>query len=742
MTDSPTSSPQQPKMDSGQDDEIDLLALFGTLWDGRWLIISVTLAFAVLGVAYALLKTPIYQANALIQVEDKQGGLPGMENLSGLLESPSNAETEIQLIKSRRVLGKVVDNLNLDIVITPNYFPVVGEAIARRFNGGPGEVAEPLWDAEYAWGGEKLTITRMEVPGKTGNFFLRATESGWQLLNEERKPLLEGKVNEPADNGRYALMVTELVAKPGTLFNVTKRSSYSATNGLQGGISAGEKGRGSGIIALTYQHPNPGMAERILDEVSRNYVRQNIERSSAEAAQSLEFLRSQLPQVKKDLEAAERRLNEYQVTAVTIDITAESSSLLQQIVELETRISELEIQRAEIEQRFQPTHPRYKAWASQMAELKQRRAELDRKIGTLPETQQELVRLRRDVEVGNEIYLQMLSNIQQLDIARAGTVGNVRVVDEAAANTAAPVKPKRALIVMVALLLGGTVGVGMVLLRSAFNRGVENPEDIEKIGLPVYASIPLSDTQAELVKPKSRAQLRGKERASGLLAVVNPADLAIESLRSLRTSLHFGMMDAKNNVLMISGPSPGVGKTFVSVNLAAVMAMGNQKVLLIDGDLRRGFSHDVFRVRNENGLSDLLSGKASAKEVVWPSGVEGLDFVSRGTTPPNPSELLMSKRFDEFLAGFSEKYDLVIIDTPPVLAVTDAAIVGKHAGTTMLVARFGINPVKEIELTKRRFEQNGIQVKGAIFNGIEKKASNYSYGSYGYYNYEYKSDQT
>ncbi|WP_417539793.1 polysaccharide biosynthesis tyrosine autokinase, partial [Marinobacter sp.] len=403
----------------------------------------------------------------------------------------------------------------------------------------------------------------------------------------------------------------------------------------------------------------------------------------------------------------------------------------------ETQISQLEFQRAEIEQRFQPTHPRYKAWASQMAELKGRRAELDSRIGRLPETQQELVRLRRDVEVGNKIYLQMLSNIQQLDIARAGTVGNVRVVDDAVVNVQEPVKPKRALIAAVALLLGGMIGTGIVLVKAMINRGIENPEDIEKLGLPVYATVPLSDTQEDMAK-KNRGR---KEHTSGLLAVVNPADLAVESLRSLRTSLHFGMMDAPNNILMISGPSPGIGKTFVSVNLAAVMAMANQRVLLIDADMRRGFSHDVFKVSNQKGLSDVLAGKASVEEATEHSGVEGLDFISRGTVPPNPSELLMSKRFDEFLKQASENYDLVIVDTPPILAVTDPAIVGKHAGTTMLVARFGANPAKELELTKRRFEQNGIEVKGVVFNAVEKKASNYGYGGYGYYNYAYKSSK-
>ncbi|WP_417522395.1 polysaccharide biosynthesis tyrosine autokinase, partial [Marinobacter sp.] len=588
----------------------------------------------------------------------------------------------------------------------------------------------------YAWGGEQLTITRMDVPSGAGNFTLIAGTNGhWQLFDENDELVLEGQANNPADANGYGLMVTEQNARPGTRFNVTKRSQYAATMDLQGGVSASEKGKGSGIIELAYEHTNPALAEKVLAEVGQNYVRQNVERASAEAAQSLEFLRRSLPEVKRELEVAEQKLNQYQVQEETIDISAEGSAVLEQIVNLETQISQLEFQRAEIEQRFQPTHPRYKAWASQMAELKGRRAELDSRIGRLPETQQELVRLRRDVEVGNKIYLQMLSNIQQLDIARAGTVGNVRVVDDAVVNTQAPVKPKRALIAAVALLLGGMIGTGIVLVRAMINRGVENPEEIEKLGLPVYATVPLSDTQIEMAKKK-----RGRtEHTSGLLAVVNPADLAVESLRSLRTSLHFGMMDAPNNILMISGPSPGIGKTFVSVNLAAVMAMANQRVLLIDADMRRGFSHDVFKVSNQKGLSDVLAGKATVEEATEHSGVEGLDFISRGTVPPNPSELLMSKRFDEFVKQASENYDLVIVDTPPILAVTDPAIVGKHAGTTMLVARFGANPAKELELTKRRFEQNGIEVKGVIFNAVEKKASNYGYGGYGYYNYAYKS---
>lgn len=719
------------------DDDIDLLALVGTLWDSRWLIIAFTVVFAAVGVAYAPLATPIYRASSLVQVEEKQGGLPGMDDISSLLGTASTAVTEIELIKSRSVLGKVVDDLRLDIEIEPSYFPIVGKAIARRFVGPQGELAERGLGASYAWGGEQLAISRMEVPERAQGkgMLLEATEDGWRLYNSQDEAVLEGQLNQPREEGGYALMVTSLIAHPGTTFKVTKHRRYSAIIALQEQLGASEKGKDSGIIGLSLEHEDHRLASHILDEIGQNYVRKNVERNSAEAAQSLAFLRTQLPEVKTDLEAAEAKMNSYQVTAETIDITAEAEALLEQIVELEKRISELEIQRAEIEQRFRPTHPRYRAWASQMTELKERRTELDRRIGRLPATQQELVRLRRDVEVGNEIYLQMLANVQQLNIVRAGTVGNVRVVDEAAVNVEEPVKPKKALIAITATLLGGFIAVAVVLLRAAVNRGVENPEDIEAIGLPVYASIPLSKSQQKF---GSKGTVAPYQDGSRLLAVGNPADLAVEALRSLRTSLHFGMMDAKNNILMISGPSPNVGKTFASTNLAAVMAQAGQKVLLIDADMRKGTSHQTFRLANHEGLSDLLAGKATLQEIVHRTEAEGLSFLSRGTVPPNPSELLMSKRFEELLQQVSNDYDLIIVDTPPILAVTDAAIVGKHAGTTMLVARFGLNPAKEIELTKRRFEQNGIEVRGVVFNAVAKKASPYGYGHYGY---EYASSQ-
>jgi tyrosine-protein kinase Etk/Wzc len=417
--------------------------------------------------------------------------------------------------------------------------------------------------------------------------------------------------------------------------------------------------------------------------------------------------------------------------------------VLEQIVKLETKIQELDLKRLDMSRMFKRNHPTYQGLVQQIAAVQEQRDNLTEKVSDLPKRQQKLLGLMRDVEVGNEIYMQLLGKVQELDIVRAGTVGNVRIIDIAEVNTTKPVKPKKALIVVMATMLGGMLAVAIVLIQKALHRGVEDPSEIEAIGLPVYASVPFSEHQDKLFgtfKGLSKNKKSKADKNKNVLAVDNPADLSIEALRSLRTSLHFAMMEAKNNIIAISGPSPDVGKSFISANLGAVLAQSGQKVLVIDADMRKGYIQKQFGLEWDNGLSDYLSGQQTLTQITKATNVDGLNVITRGQVPPNPSELLMHENFSKLIAEIKTQYDVIIIDTPPILAVTDPAIVGRHSGTTLLVTRFGQNAIKEIDYTRQRFEQNGIDVKGVVFNGVVKKAGN-AYGNYGYYNYEYKSDK-
>ncbi|WP_247269281.1 MULTISPECIES: polysaccharide biosynthesis tyrosine autokinase [Pseudomonas] len=728
-------------------DSIDLLGIFGSLIDQKWLIGAFTGAFMAAGVAYAVLATPVYLANALVQVEPKKNDMLGFSDLSSMLGGQSPSVTEIGIIKSRAVIGKTVDDLRLDIDVTPNTFPVVGGFLARRYRGETEfSVAPPRFGfTSYAWGGERLEFARLNLPkellGKKLTL-VAGEQQHFQLLDDNDNLLVEGVAGEAFAQDGVEGLIERLQANPGTRFEVVRNPRIVTIQGYQDALDISEQGKESGIIRLALASADAAEAVKILNKIAALYVDQNVRRTSAEAAQSLAFLQSQLPQVKRDLAKASDALNAYQTHGKTVNISLETQSVLGQSVALETRISELKMQQAEMDRKFTKQHPAYRALMSQIGELTQQQKSLEGKVGDLPATQQELLNLTRDVEVASQIYTQLLNKSQELDIVRAGAVGNVRLIDPADVDLSSPVKPKKALIVLIATFLGAFVGVALVLLRKSLSKGLEGPEAIEQLGLPVYASIPYSALQRDEDTKKGRAKITA-ETPAYLLALRNPTDLSIESIRSLRTCLHFAALDSTNNRIMISGPSPQVGKTFVSSNLAAVMAQSGQRVLLIDADMRKGHLHKTLNVPIANGLSDLLVKRCSIEQAVNTVEIDNLHFISRGQVPPNPSELLMHANFRDLLAELSERYDVVIIDTPPLLAVTDAAIVGREAGISLIVTRFAVNPAKEIEATIRRFAQNGIELKGAVFNGVEKRAASYyGNGSYGYYNYEYASDKS
>ncbi|EPI8559756.1 polysaccharide biosynthesis tyrosine autokinase [Vibrio fluvialis] len=707
-----------------QSDEIDLGKLFGILLDAKWLIIATTFIFAVVGVVFALLSTPIYKADALIQIEQKSSG--GISSLVGdmgeLFASESSATTEIEIIKSRMILGDTVDKFNLTTVVEPQYFPIVGKGLAR-LSGERNLLSISRFTVPQLFLEQPYTIVVVNAEAKT-----------YQLVSDDRV-ILEGKAGELAEKNGYELFVTDVESTDGFEFAVAKRSELDAIEWIKQNLSVSERGKQTGILELSFTGENREQISNLLNDISQNYFLQNVERNSAEAEKSLQFLKSHLPDVKTNLTASEDTLNRFRQQNDSIDLGLEAQSTLKVMVELEAQLNELTFKESEISQRFTKDHPAYIALLDKRATLLKEKERLNKQIQKMPKTQREVLRMTRDVEVNQQIYVQLLNKVQELSIVKAGTVGNVRILDYAQ-SYAKPVKPKKPLIAVLATLLGGMISVAFVLVKAAFHRGVENPDDIEQIGLSVYASVPKSTLQMELHSKLKHIRRQNKEMI--LLAESNPADLSVEALRGLRTSLHFAMMEAKNNVLMISGPAPGIGKSFISTNFAAVAAKTGQKVLLIDADMRKGYLQQPFGLNWETGLSDVLSGKVTIEQSLKQTQVENLDIVTRGQVPPNPSELLMHPRFKTLVEWASEHYDLVIIDTPPVLAVTDPSIVGALAGTTLMVARFGMNTVKEIDVARNRFEQSGIEVKGVILNATEKKASSY-YG-YGYYNYSYKSE--
>ncbi|EMM2541428.1 polysaccharide biosynthesis tyrosine autokinase [Klebsiella pneumoniae] len=711
------------KSSSKDEDELDLGRLIGEIIDHRKLIVSITAFFTLLALVYVVFSTPIYQADALIQVEQKQGNAI-LNNLSQMLpDSQPQSAPEIALIQSRMILGKTVDDLNLQTIIKKSYFPIFGRGFARLLGENEGS----------------LSISRLYVHN-VGNDSVKlklTVRDGKHYEIDFNNKKINGYVGQLYENDDFSIKVDKMDAKPGSEYNIYYESRLKAISDLQNTLSVADQGKDTGMLTISLTGEDPSIIERIVESISDNYLAQNIARQAAQDAKSLEFLNKQLPQVRSDLDIAEDKLNQYRRKNDSVDLSLEAKSVLDQIVNVDNQLNELTFRESEISQLYTKEHPTYKALMEKRKTLQEEKAKLNKKVSTMPETQQEILRLSRDVESGRAVYMQLLNRQQELSIAKSSAIGNVRIIDNAVTQPK-PVKPKKVLIVLLGFVFGGVISICIVLLRVFLRRGIESPEQLEELGINVYASVPVAEIISKTASKKGTFTKKQNDFDKGLLALVNPTDLAIEAIRGLRTSLHFAMMESRNNILMISGASPNAGKTFISSNLAAVISQSGKKVLFIDTDMRKGYAHKLFNVQPENGLSDYLSKRIELEKVIKQTSIAGLEFISREMIPPNPAELLMHQRMGEFLNWANEHYDMVILDTPPILAVTDAAVIGNYAGTTLLVARFELNTTKEMTIAFKRFDQSGINVKGCILNGIVKKASSYYGYGYHHYGYSYK----
>ncbi|WP_241609189.1 polysaccharide biosynthesis tyrosine autokinase [Rosenbergiella australiborealis] len=700
--------------------EIDLGQIIGELIDHKKLILLVTSISIIVAIIYAIFTTPIYQADALIQVEQRQDNTL-LDSLNKVLpESQPISAPEIALLQSRMILGKTVDDLNLQAKIQQHYFPIIGRGWSRLM----GEKSGKLILNRFYLADDKSKKPLIVSMGKNNRFTLHG-----EGIN------LQGEVGKAVSAAGVSIEISTLSAPAGTEFAITKTTRLDAITQLQGALKISEMGEGSGILNLKLTNDDGELAQRELDSISENYLEQNIARQAAQDSKSLDFLQQQLPIIRQNLDNAESKLSNYRKQSDSVDLNLQARSALEQIVNVDDQLNQLTFREAEISQLFTKDHPTYIALLEKRRTLESEKKRLNKQVASLPAAQQQVLMLSRDVDSGRAVYMQLLNRQQELTIAKNSAIGNVRIIDSAV-TPSIPIKPNKKIIILAGLVLGVVLSCGLVLVRIFLRNGLMSVEQIEELGISVYATIPESKMLVNLRK-KTRIKKNNKNDRV-LLAEVNPTDEAIEAIRGLRTSLYFSMMEDKDKVIMLSGASPSTGKSFISTNLAIVLAETSQRVLLIDGDMRKGYIHKSFSVENNCGLSTLLTEKENYHSYVKKSKSSNIDIITRGLTPPNPAELLMSQRLKGLIEWANDNYDIIIIDTPPILAVTDAAIISRYANTNLLVTRYELNSAKEVMAAIRRFEQNGIKVKGTIFNAIRETMS--SYYSYGYKNtgYSYK----
>jgi tyrosine-protein kinase Etk/Wzc len=703
----------------------------------------VTLIALALGCAYAFLAPPTFRADVLFHVEDKTAnananGKESLPPLTGMFDTKPSTAAEIELLKSRLVTEETVKSLHLDITASPRYMPFIGGMIAGLVNGKWGfKLPSFINLSGFAWGNESIAVSRFDTSKDfyDTTFTLIAGEGGSYVLRDKNGiAILSGHVGETVEtdtaDGPIALHVDKLVGEPGSRFELQRASTLGTVDRLQKALVVAETTLQSGVIRTSLEGGDPALTAAIVNSMAREFVRQDVESRSTEAEHMLAFLDQQLPGLRKELDDAEQRYNKFRNQHGTVDLGEESRLLLQQVVDNKTKLLDLQQQRAEMSQRFTANHPAVAALDAQIAALQGAAATMNRSVAVMPDTEQTALRLLRDVHVDTELYTNLLNSAQQLRVAKAGQVGDVRVVDFAETPDE-PVRPKRVLAILISLGGGVLIGIMLTFFKRAMYGGVERPDELEAVlGVPVFAIVPRSQTQLRL---QENVMLR--RRGLHVLAQQAPEDIAVEGVRNLRTSLQLSLDHAENNIVMITGSRPDTGKSFLSVNLAALVASANKRVLIIDGDMRRGDVHSHFGIAHQPGLSDVLSGGDLAS-MVQRDVLPGLDVLAKGTLPSHPSELLMSKRFQTMLDELKSHYDIVIVDTPPVLAVTDSTVIGKYAGTTLLVVRHGRHPLNEIAETAKRLLNGGVSLKGVLLTDVPQEAaflgSGYQGGYYGY----------
>lgn len=718
------------QQNTNTEDTIDLKELFFSLI-AQWKLIALCVILSVVCALLYLRVTPdTYSVDALVQVEDSKGASAALlGDLSQMIEQKSPAQAEIEILKSRLVLGSVIKDLHLNIQVSSTE-----NTLTHRL------LSDTDYKTEYTTksvifkdGLKSFDIRQFEIPTYylDKNLLLDFDKQSLRLTNPDTEEVILtvplNQVNQVT--GPHGVWKVAIFTKDqfDATYNIKSLSLPIAVNAISANYAVAERGKLTGVLGLSYQGQDKEHITKVLNAILATYSAQNIERRSAESAQTLKFLDEQLPDLKKQLDDAERQFNKFRQQYNTVDVTKESELYLTQSITLETKKAELEQKQAEMAAKYTAEHPAMREINGQLTAINKQIGELNSTLKQLPDVQRQYLQLYREVEVKTQLYTALLNSYQQLRIAKAGEIGNVRIVDTAV-EPVEPIKPKKLLVLILSVLAGGFIGTLIALLRNMLRTGIKDSGQIEnELDLPVYATVPRSPIQ------ESRIKILKKKKSIPILAVKNSDDIAIESLRSIRTAIHFALANAKNNIIMIAGPSPEVGKSFISTNLATIFAQGDKRVLLIDADMRRGYMHKYFDVDVKPGLSELLSGQVDLQKVLHKTQVANLDVITRGKSPTNPSEILSSNQFKELLEQLQSQYDHIIIDTPPVLAVTDGIIISQYTGVNLIVARYAKSQMKELELTVNRFEQAGVKVNGFILNDIQRASAGYGYG----YNYAY-----
>ena len=732
-------------MASKSGDDIDLVALMLMLLRGWKTIVLLAALGIILAILYTRYVSPTYGSDALIQIEEESSqGVSALGNISqqvgNIQPILTQAQTEAELIRSRMVLEPVVELLHLDIRLSD---PLIGH-LDKLQNDGVHAQKNTVDGVSLKTENGRAQVISFEVPQTYLNkkFVMVRTKTGFELKYEDKskngnKDLsFKGQLNQlnsfATPDGDIQIMVADLPAENHPI-EITRQMLKNTTDAINKDLSVAEVGRLTGVIRVSFKGADQDQVSLILKEIVLSYLDQNQSRGSEEITKTLQFMETQIPELRAKLESSEAAYNKFREQSGTIDVNQEAELLVTENYQIDAQLNELKLKKAELTTYYTEEHPLVIQINDQLRTLNARKNVITRSIERLPEVQREFLKLAEDANINKEVYLTLLKNYEQLKIVEAGQIGFARIIDFPS-NTYKAIAPRKLLIWLLGIILGGVLGAMIVLLRNLMRDVVRDPRDLEaKMGVPVIATIPRSKSLKGLSN--------GKASTNPLLSYSNHNSLSYEAIKGLRTFLMSGLsqgaVNQRGKVIVLTAESPEVGKSFICANLAEVFSQLDKKVLVIDADMHLGDLHKAFNVEQPAGLADYFSpANPKIASITHPTSIDNLDLIPRGQQTANPSSLLASDRFGELMKELTEHYDYIIVNTPPVLAATDAVVLSQHADQVLMVTKHNDSLEGQLAYAIKQMNKANIKVDGIVLNDVQQgmlDKNNYNYAyTYGH----------
>ncbi|MBI4822361.1 MAG: polysaccharide biosynthesis tyrosine autokinase [Deltaproteobacteria bacterium] len=708
-------------------------------------------------------KVSIYEAQAMLRVKRPEGKAGSIQFFS---LSFSDIPAEIQVIKSRLLATRVVERLGMH------------------------------WEALPGPNQPKFKFEQLRTPRELKELLFELTSpTTFMVRNAEGTKLTSGKVGEVVTEGPFQIHVTEASGEPGQVLRLRAGSPEKKADLIRRGLAVTETQARSNVLRLLFRSPNRALAARVPNEFAQVYIDWCIEQQSEEAGLSLDFIEKTLDETRRSLDIAEGGFRAFQAEKGVLSVDAAAQGKVTVIAEneqeREARVlarRQLSVARASLELAMKegsrspagpaghpiadriaaqlgeaefeletksaellPTHPDLKALrdkkstlqrqllrayededtllGDQIAAFDARLKALRGELKLLPEAEREFIRLSREAKYIGDTYTFLLQKREEAKIAKAATVSRVNLLELAVPPTV-PVSPDKPKGVVTGLLIALVVAIGFAFLVDYLDDSVRDPERVSKdLDLPLLGMVPWFPRQ------------KGTE--SPLVSVADPTSISSEAFRTIRTNVQFAGLGGASKLLVVTSPLPNEGKSTIAANLAVAFARTGNKVLLVGCDLRKPTLHELFPLPRSPGLSEVLVSAAQIEAAIRPSGIEHLDVLLAGTTPPNPLELLESPRAQELFTAFRQTYDTIILDAPPVLPVADATVLCKVSDLVLLVLGVGLSPRKATERMAENLRRAGARLAGYVFNDPRKRfqslGQRYGYRGYAYGYYYYAS---